>query len=604
MNPIAVIPTAVNPVAEYQRRLAERRTVALREQKLFRWIGNARLATGIAGIGMAFFVFGEVVISFWWLAIPLLLFLILVVVHARVVESLVRANRAVLFYERGLERLENRWMGKGENGDRFRNPSQLYEDDLDIFGKGSLFELLSTARTRSGEDTLAQWLLAPAALEEARERQEAILELQPCLDLREELAVLGEAVRSTMDPEAVARWGEAPEVRFPRGAGFIALILGASVGITFGLYMAQVTTRTPFLVVLLIELGYAFFLGSRTLHVSAAVSSPARDLALLGKLLERLENEPFRSPLLLRMQAALKASGLVASEEIGRLRQLVARLDWQRNLLFTPIAMAILWGAQVAMAIERWRRRSGPHIRGWIAGVGEFEALFALAGYSFEHPRNTFPELKDVQGGWFEAAGLCHPLMPESQCVPNDLRLGGDLRLLIVSGSNMSGKSTLLRSVGLNAVLAWAGAPVCTTHLAISPLLVAASIRVQDSLQDGRSRFYAEITRLREVVNLAAGPRPVLFLIDELLSGTNSHDRRIGASAIVRTLIDRGAMGMITTHDLALAHIADDLPGRASNVHFADTFEDGRLRFDYRLSPGVVERSNALDLMRSVGLEV
>ncbi len=176
--------------------------------------------------------------------------------------------------------------------------------------------------------------------------------------------------------------------------------------------------------------------------------------------------------------------------------------------------------------------------------------------------------------------------------------------LLIVSGSNMSGKSTLLRSVGLNAVLASAGAPVCATRLAISPLLVAASIRVQDSLQDGRSRFYAEITRLREIVNLAAGPRPVLFLIDELLSGTNSHDRRIGASAIVRTLIDRGAIGMITTHDLALAHIADDLPGRASNVHFADTFEDGQLRFDYRLSPGVVERSNALDLMRSVGLEV
>ena len=209
-----------------------------------------------------------------------------------------------------------------------------------------------------------------------------------------------------------------------------------------------------------------------------------------------------------------------------------------------------------------------------------------------------------MEGDWFDAAGLCHPLIPEEQCVPNDLRLGGELRLLIVSGSNMSGKSTLLRSVGLNTVLAWAGAPVCASRLAISPLMVGASIRVLDSLQDGRSRFYAEITRLREIVNLAAGSRTVLFLIDELLSGTNSHDRRIGASAIMRSLIDRGAIGMITTHDLALAHIADDLPGRAVNVHFADTFVDGRLQFDYRLLPGVVERSNALDLMRSVGLEV
>jgi hypothetical protein len=594
----------VNPLAEYQRRLAERRTVATREQKLFRSIGNARLATGIIGVGMCFFVFGDVLISFWWLGIPLVLFFVLVVIHARVVERLERAKRAVLFYERGLERLENRWMGKGETGDRFRDPSHLYEDDLDIFGKGSLFELLSQARTRSGEDVLARWLLAPAGRDQAAARQEAVLELQPSLDLREELAVLGEAVRSTMDPDAVARWGEAPEVPFPKGAPVIALILAAAVVVTFGLYMAQVTTRTPFLVALLIELGYAFFLGSRTLRVSAAVSSPARDLALLGKLLARLENEPFRAPLLQRMQAELKRSGLVASEEIGRLGRLVARLDWQRNLLFTPIAMAILWGAQVAMAMERWRRRSGPHIRAWIAGVGEFEALFALAGYSYEHPSNTFPELKDGAGSCFEATGLCHPLLPESQCVPNDLRLGGQLRLLIVSGSNMSGKSTLLRSVGLNTVLAWAGAPVCATRLVISPLVVGASIRVQDSLQDGRSRFYAEITRLREIVNLAAQPRTVLFLIDELLSGTNSHDRRIGAGAIVRTLIDRGAIGMITTHDLALAHIAEDLADRAANVHFADTFENGRLHFDYRLSPGVVERSNALDLMRSVGLEV
>jgi DNA mismatch repair ATPase MutS len=236
--------------------------------------------------------------------------------------------------------------------------------------------------------------------------------------------------------------------------------------------------------------------------------------------------------------------------------------------------------------------------------VGEFETLIALAGYSYEHPHDTFPELLDASGGRLEARRLGHPLMTESQCVPNDVSLGGDLRLLIVSGSNMSGKSTLLRAVGLNVVLAWAGAPVRAEEFAVSPLTVGASIRVLDSLQDGKSRFYAEITRLREIVNLASGDRTVLFLLDELLSGTNSHDRKIGAEAIVRSLVDRGAMGMITTHDLALAHIADDLPGRAMNVHFADTLENGRLHFDYQLMPGIVERSNALDLMRSVGLEV
>ncbi len=209
-----------------------------------------------------------------------------------------------------------------------------------------------------------------------------------------------------------------------------------------------------------------------------------------------------------------------------------------------------------------------------------------------------------MPGGCFEAEGLGHPLMPEAKCVPNDVRLGGEIRLLIVSGSNMSGKSTLLRTVGLNTVLAWAGAPVRANHLKISPLKVGASIRVQDSLQDGRSRFYAEITRLREIVRLAEGGETTLFLVDELLSGTNSHDRRIGAGAIVRMLLDRGALGMITTHDLALAEIAAGLEGRAVNVHFVDSLEDGQLHFDYKLLPGIVERSNALDLMRSVGLEV
>jgi DNA mismatch repair ATPase MutS len=228
----------------------------------------------------------------------------------------------------------------------------------------------------------------------------------------------------------------------------------------------------------------------------------------------------------------------------------------------------------------------------------------SLAGYSYEHPRDPLPQLAEVSGGWFEAEALGHPLMPDEQCVRNDVRLGGDLRLLIVSGSNMSGKSTLLRAVGLNAVLAWAGAPVRAARLRISPLAVGASIRVLDSLQDGRSRFYAEITRLRQIVGLADGSRTVLFLLDELLSGTNSHDRKIGAAAIIRMLVERGALGLITTHDLALAGIAEELPGAAVNVHFADALEDGRLHFDYRLREGVVERSNALDLMRSVGLEV
>jgi len=262
----------------------------------------------------------------------------------------------------------------------------------------------------------------------------------------------------------------------------------------------------------------------------------------------------------------------------------------------------LLWATQCALAIEAWRSANGAAIARWIEVVGEMEALCALAGYAYEHPGDPFPEIGAPP--CFAAEQLGHPLIPDSRCVRNDVHLDGDRRLLIVSGSNMSGKSTLLRAVGTNAVLAQAGAPVRARRLRLSPLAVGASIRLHDSLQAGTSRFYAEITRLRQLVDLAEGGVPLLFLLDEILHGTNSHDRRIGAEAVVKELVARNAIGLVTTHDLALAQMAESLGARAANVHFEDHLEDGRMRFDYRMRPGVVTKSNALALMRAVGLEV
>jgi DNA mismatch repair ATPase MutS len=231
------------------------------------------------------------------------------------------------------------------------------------------------------------------------------------------------------------------------------------------------------------------------------------------------------------------------------------------------------------------------------------EAICSLAAHAFEHPADPFPEFHD-QSPWLEAHGIGHPLIDEQRVVRNEVQLGGDLRLLVVSGSNMSGKSTLLRTLGANVVLAQAGAPVRAARFVLSPLTIGASIRVVDSLQNGISRFYAEILRIRQILDQTAGPLPVLFLVDEFLNGTNSHDRRIGAEALVRGLVERGAMGLFTTHDLALADIAEGLGNRAANVHFEDRIEDGQIHFDYVMRPGVVRKSNAIELMRSVGLEI
>jgi MutS domain V len=593
----------VNPIHEYARRLEARRSASVRLDRIHKTIGNWRLALFVAAGTLAWLSFVSVALSPWWLALPAIVFFVLVVIHERVLQARRRLDRAATFYDRGIARLENRWAGTGEKGECYIDDQHPYARDLDLFGHGSLFELICTARTRAGEDTLARWLRMPAGAAEARARQSAVAELTPRIDLREELALLGDDLRSGLEPDALAAWGTAPAVVFPGWTRIVATPLAFLTVLALFLWLVLGFTSVWFQITLLLEAAFWLRLRIPTMQVVSAVERPGRDLALLSQVLARLEREPFASPRLLSLRAELDTAGSPPSHQIARLRRLVDLLDAQRNQLFAPIAFLLLWSTQFAIAIENWRRISGPAVGRWLAAVGEFEALCALSGYGYEHPADPFPELVE-QGICFEGEGLGHPLLPVDLCVRNDVRLGGELRVLLVSGSNMSGKSTLLRTVGTNAVLAFAGAPVRAAGLRLSPLSVGASIRIVDSLQAGSSRFYAEITRLRQLVDMTKGAFPLLFLLDELLHGTNSHDRRIGAEAVVRGLVDRGAVGLFTTHDLALAEIAEALGPRAANVHFQDHIEDGKIVFDYVMRPGVVRKSNALELMRSVGLEV
>jgi hypothetical protein len=337
--------------------------------------------------------------------------------------------------------------------------------------------------------------------------------------------------------------------------------------------------------------------------VTAAVEEASHELGLLSEVLCRVEKEQFRSPLLAQLRTGLDSEGEPPSRRLARLKRLMEYLDSRDNVLVRILEIFILWTPHMALKVEDWRRHSGLAVRRWLNAAGELEALCSMASHAFEHPADPFPEFSE-QAPYLEAEAIGHPLLGEDRVVRNDVRIGGDLRLLVVSGSNMSGKSTMLRTLGVNAVLAQAGAPVRARRLRLSPLALGASIRVSDSLQGGVSRFYAEILRLRQILDLTSGKLPVLFLIDEFLHGTNSHDRRIGAEALARGLVERGAIGLITTHDLALAEVADILGERAANVHFEDHVENGRIHFDYLMRPGVVRKSNAIELMRQVGLEI
>jgi hypothetical protein len=543
-------------------------------------------------------------LSGWWLAGPAAVFLVLVRRHDEVIRKREAAARAIAFYERGLARIEDRWAGSGESGERFRNDQHLYANDLDLFGDGSLFQLLSIARTRAGEDTLARWLTTRAEIDDLRSRHAAVAELTPHLDLREALTLAGTEVRAGVDGDALVAWTRGPRRLRPRWLRGVAALLTA-LAIATASYWIVTGNGGPFGAIVAVEVLFSVPQRRRVAQALHAADGPARDLDILAHALARLENEQFAAPQLVALVRSLQTNGLRASVAIRRLARLVELHDWQHNLVFAPIGAALLWGTHLAWAIEHWREQHGARVETWLRTVGEFEALSSIAAYRYEHPADPFPQIVEAAApAAFDGEALGHPLIPAARMVRNDVRLAGAERLLVVSGSNMSGKSTLLRTVGINTVLAMAGAPVRAAALRLTPLAIGATLRIQDSLQEGRSRFYAEITRVRALADLAGGPVPLLFLLDELFQGTNSHDRVAGAAGVLRSLIERGAIGLITTHDLALTAVASDLAPRAENVHFDDRFEAGELRFDYRMKPGPVTRSNAIALMRAVGLDV
>lgn len=586
----------------YVRHLEQRRAELGMKERRHAWFGHARLAIAAsAGLILALWRLDGLV----WLLVPLVVFVVVAVAHAALLNARDRLQSAVAFYERGLARIRHAWIGRGRTGEDLRPDEHLYAHDLDIFGRGSIFELLATTRTRAGEETLARWLLSPAPPAVVEERQAAIRELAGRLDLREQIAVLGDQLRVGVDTGLLRRWSASPVTL--RGLAprlSLALLATGSIG---GLALWYETGRWghAVLALLITQLVVGQWFKPRVSSVVQAVEEPSHDLDLVASLLRTLENDRFASAHLQRLQATIGTGDRRASSEIARLARFVALLASRRNVMFAPVSVLMLWATQWAFAIERWREDAGVHIPQWLDAIGEFEALLSIGGFAAEHPAFVFPDLAADSSPTLVATALAHPAM-SPDAVPNDIALGaGTPHLVVVSGSNMSGKSTFLRAIGVNVVLANMGAPVRASAFRLSALDLGASISVHDSLTDGRSRFFAEIVRLKQVVDLAAARGgALLFLFDEILSGTNSHDRRIGAEALLTGLVRIGAIGLVTTHDLALGDITARLPDVSANAHFEDQFAEGTLAFDYTLRPGVVRTSNALALMKSIGLDV
>ncbi len=512
-----------------------------------------------------------------------------------------RSARAAAMYGAALARLDGRWEAVPFTGTEFVPADHVNAFDLDIVGERSLFARLNTARTRMGARELASWLLEPADQETRLRRQEAVSELQGRLDLREALHTAGPDGVAHIDEDLVRAWASGdvhlpwPWARVPLRVAAWSVVV-ASAGAAAGWWSVSflvAAVATTALVHMLLR--------ARVNAVVVGALEPLRQLSVTAAVMAELEKEAFRSRMLRELQGVLLRGGR-ASKHVARLDRLVAGLLAMQADVIAVIGFPLLWPARKALGVEAWRRAHGSDIASWMRAVGAFEALCSVATWCDEHP--TYRQAEVVADGpVFEAEGLGHPLLPDGRCVLNDVNLGGlGPRLLPLSGSNMSGKSTLIRAVGMTVAMGLAGIPVRATRLKLSATRVGASIRVRDSVVHGESRFYAELKRLKQVVGLVEASLPVFFLFDEILGGTNSHDRLAGASGLLVGLIRRGAIGICSTHDLALAGIAVELGARAMNAHFADRVEGDRLVFDYKLQPGVSRRTNAMELMLAMGI--
>ncbi|MDB4990393.1 MAG: MutS-related protein family 1 [Myxococcaceae bacterium] len=570
---------------------------------LFRLITFVGAASAlVAGIKQA------LPLAFVVAALLALVFVAAVAWHARVIEHKRGVEVRIEINRRHLKRIAGHWHDLPSRGEGLVDPSHPYASDIDLTGTGSLFQRIDVSQTREGERALATALSEPAAWPLIEARHPAVLELTTKEVFREEIEALGSVQQQRsekLDHSPFMALFTLPSLfAKKRWLKPVALLLLTITLTTLILVQLDVLPSLAIWACVLVQ-GLLLYTLREPVHGALDLLTARLGFAQAYQtMLRAIELESFSAPYLQGLQRRLRVQGSSASALMARLSRYegFAQLRTQ-GPLYIVLNLLTLWDLFCLERIERFAADVGPHCGDWFKVVAEIELLCSFATLHHVDADTVLPLLDDTQVG-LQAEGLLHPLLPYATRVANDLTLPGSGTALLVTGSNMAGKSTLLRSVGLNVALALAGAPVCARSFSVSLVRLRASMRIDDSLQRGASYFHAELTRLRMVVGELDTGAPVLFLLDELLRGTNAHARHQGARAVLLHLLQRGALGLVATHDVALAELEDELPGQIENVHFTDVFENGEMRFDYTLREGVVKTSNALRLLALAGIEV
>jgi len=592
------------PGRDYSERLASALLEAEALDRRSALLANLRGAAFIAAASLAVLtLYGKLPSAAWYATVVFTAaFAGLVAAHHRVIRREQRARIKAQLNERGIARLTGEWHRFSERGDQFRQIDHPYADDLDIFGQGSLFQLVNETATQSGESVLAGWLASANSVVVARERQSAVRELANLIDFRQALLLECRLVtREKADPRPFIAWAEGgPYLRSIAWARPLAWLIPATTIALFALGQWGWVPPYAWLGGIVASLAIIAMVGSELGDFYGRISIGEMGFVRFGPAFERIEAEPFRDPMLRRLSTDL--SGERVSTNLRRFSSLFAFAELRQSReVHAVINVLTLWDIHWLFQLEKWRKEVGARVRHWFESLSELEALCSLAAFAHDRPYFTFANFVE-ESPVFIAKELGHPLLDNP--VRNDLQIPGPRQALIITGSNMSGKSTLLRAIGTNAVLALAGAPACARSLQISELQVLTSMQVRDSLELGVSHFYAEVKRIKAVLDAATTAKGhALFLLDEILWGTNTRERQIASREVLRLLLEIGASGAVSTHDLSLASL-EQVSTNVRNYHFKDQLIDGRMTFDYRLRDGVLDTTNALRLMRQVGIPV
>jgi hypothetical protein len=482
--------------------------------------------------------------------------------------------------------------------------------DLDLFGPFSIFQYLNRATTALGRQQLADWLSRPASELEITQRQEATKELAAMLEWRQHFQAYGlEAEDDPAQIDLLKRWLSEPtflkDKKWVVAALYIIPVWSVAAAVVWALYLPWYLGILLYLPALLILRQFVERVNAT--HIKTAQAEKA--LAHYAKLIQQIEGQDFEAPLLKELHAAFKESGKEASAMINRLSYIIRQLNVRYNAFSFLFNIFGLWELQYVYRLEKWKVGMQDLLPAWFDAMAAFEALSSYANCHYNNPDWVMPKM--VKSMHVQAEELGHPLLPRTKRVCNDIQLPTDGHIKLITGSNMAGKSTFLRTVGLNIVLAMAGAPACAKRLELPPLQVYTSMRTQDALQESTSSFYAELKRLKfiiEAVEVTADHQPpqlqAFFLLDEILKGTNSNDRHTGSKALIRQLIRSRGSGIIATHDLELGALEAEANGTIENLRIEVEIKDRKLYFDYKLKKGVSESFNATLLMQQMGIKI